>query len=81
MDESSKGKFVCIYRTPSKSQIALIKSLLNAEEIPYFIENESFASLYGSMDGAINLGVMVSGEFSEKAKELLSEIIEPKDNK
>lgn len=69
-------KMVCIYRTPNMSEIAVIKSLLEDNKIPYFIENEHFA-LRGSADGAINFGVMVQENQADEVKEFLKEIIEP----
>lgn len=77
MEHKSDGEFICIYRTPSHDQLAIIKSLLDANKIPYTIENENFASLTGVSDGAVNFGIMVKATHSEDAKELLSKIIKP----
>lgn len=76
-----KEGYVCIFRTPYQSEIVLIKSLLDANEIPYSIDNEHFASLRGAADGVINFGVMVAESFCEKAKNLLEEFISPKKKK
>lgn len=80
MNNKSQEKFICIYRTPYYSQIVVMKSLLDAHKIPYFIENENFASL-GPSDGAINFGVMVQDEYSEDAKRLLKDFIYPETKK
>jgi len=74
MNNKSQGKFVCIYRTSYYAQIMIIKSLLNTNEIPYFIENENFASL-GFSGGAISFGVMVQEEYLKDAEELLRDFI------
>ncbi|OGX16282.1 MAG: hypothetical protein A2166_03960 [Omnitrophica WOR_2 bacterium RBG_13_41_10] len=79
MEKKLNKDYVCIYRTPSHDQLAIIKSLLDSNEIPYFIENEHFASLIGVSDGAVNFGIMIKTSYSEEAKELLNEIIQPKD--
>jgi len=81
MENKSDDGFVCIYRTPSHDQLAIIKSLLEANKIPYTIENENFASLTGVADGAVNFGIMVEASYSEDAKELLSKIIKPSPKK
>jgi len=78
MDKKSSKDYVCIYRTASYDQLAIIKSLLDCNKIPYFIENEHFASLSGVSDGAVNFGIMIKVGYSEDAKKLLSGIIQPK---
>jgi len=78
MEKKSDKNYVCIYRTPSHDQLAIIKSLLDSNKIPYFIENEHFAFLTGVSDGVVNFGIMIKANYSEEAKELLSEIIQPK---
>jgi hypothetical protein len=72
MKQEDKEGFICVYRTPYQSEIVVIKSLLIDSQIPYFIENETFASL-GSADGAVNFGIMIQKEFTEEAKELLKD--------
>lgn len=75
---SDPGKdLVCIFRTAYMSEISLIKSILEASDIPFQVDNEHFASLRGAADGAINFGVMVANERAEEAKELLREFIAP----
>ncbi len=81
MEHKSESGFVCVYRTPSHDQLAIIKSLLQANKIPYVIDNENFASLSGVADGAVNFGIMVERSYSEDAKELLSKIINPASKK
>ena len=81
MRRESENDFVCIYRTSSHDQLAIIKSLLDAGGIHYIIENEHFASLIGAADGAVNFGIMIKRSHLEDAKELLGEIIQPKPKK
>jgi hypothetical protein len=78
MDTQDKPKenFGCIFRTPYKSQISIIESLLISNKITYYIENYNFASL-GSFDGSINFGVMVQQDSVIEAKALLKDIIYP----
>lgn len=80
-DEKAKKKFICIYRTPEQGEMVVIKSLLDVSEIPYFIENESFAVSFGPIDGAVNFGIMVAEECVEEARELLRDFITPKPRK
>jgi Putative prokaryotic signal transducing protein len=72
MEHKSDSKLVCIYRTPSYDQLAPIKSLLEANKIPYTIEDEEFGYSTGI---AVVFSVMVETNYSENAKELLSKII------
>jgi len=65
MEQKSEEKFACIYRTPSYDQLAIIKSLLDANKITYFIENEQFASLAGVSDGAVSFGIMIKASYLE----------------
>lgn len=81
MDENVKKNFICVYRTPKQSEIAVIQSLLDAANIPYFIENEAFALSFGSADGVVNFGVMVEEKHLEEARELLGDFITPKAEK
>jgi len=68
---------VCIFRTPCASDIAVIKSLLEAENIPYHIDNEHFAALRGAADSVTDFGVNVPDDLEEKARDLLAEFISP----
>ena len=72
MEHKSDSKLVCIYRTPSYDQLAAIKSLLEANKIPYTIEDEEFGSYAGV---TVVFAIMVETSYSENAKELLSKII------
>jgi hypothetical protein len=68
---------VFVYSTPSKSEIALIKSILEENEIPYFIDNETAFGLAGAFAGANGMGVNVPRKYQALTLELLKEFITP----
>lgn len=73
MDE--KIDFEPIFATFDKGIVALIKSLLDAEKISYYVDNENAASLaMGSVTGVMT--IMVAKNQVDTAKELLREIKE-----
>ena len=67
-----------LYIPKDESELAVIKSLLDSAEIPYFVRNEFFGSLYmGVAMGSFNSKpIFVDEDFYEDAKELLSKIVE-----
>jgi len=69
------NELVTIYSTPKSSEIAMIKSLLQAQGVDYFITNENLNTLYGSADGFTAMDVKVARDKAELAKELLKDII------
>jgi hypothetical protein len=79
--EKEKGypdyKFMNVYKTPSSAKIAIIKSLLDSENIPYFIKGEHFGTLYGPADGMSAMEVMVREDYAQGAIELLKDFIAP----
>jgi len=78
--EQSKDKFVKVYSTPTQGEIAIIKSILDAHNIPYYIKGENFGTLYGPADGLSSMDIMVREDNFEDAKELLKEFITPPQN-
>ncbi len=70
-------KFIKVYSTPKQGEIAIIKSILDAQEISYYIKGENFGVLYGAANGLSSMDVMIRGDYSEEAKELLKEFIKP----
>ncbi len=56
-----------------QSDIALVKSLLEAQGIPFFIDNENFNIIHGS---AIGARVRVAEEKFDEAKEVLSSFLQ-----
>lgn len=73
----SNYKFVKIYSTPKQGEIAIIKSILDSQGISYYIKGENFGTLYGAANGLSSMDVMIRGDYSEDAKELLKEFIKP----
>ncbi|MFH0913200.1 MAG: DUF2007 domain-containing protein [Candidatus Omnitrophota bacterium] len=70
-------KFVKIYSTPNQGEIAIIKSILDSQGIPYYIKGENFGTLYGPANGLSSMDVMIRDERLEEAGELLKEFIKP----
>jgi hypothetical protein len=73
-DQSS---YIKIYSTPKQGEIAIIKSILDSQGIPYYIKGENFGILYGAANGLSSMDVMIREDYSEDAKELLKEFIKP----
>ena len=71
------GDWVKVHATPRQDEIAFIKSLLDAEGIPYFIKGEHFGTLYGPVHFLSSMEVMVTQDRLEDARELLKDFIEP----
>ncbi|MFH1888923.1 MAG: DUF2007 domain-containing protein [Candidatus Omnitrophota bacterium] len=69
--------FVKVYSTPNQGEVALIKSLLDAQGISYYIKGENFGSLYGAANGLSSMDIMVNDDRLEESKELLKEFIKP----
>ena len=70
-------KFVKVYSTPKRDEIALIKSILNGNKIPYYIKGENFATIYAPLPGLSMMDVMIREDYFEDAKGLLKELINP----
>ena len=66
-----------LYIPKDESELAVIKSILESAEIPYYVRNEYFGSFYmGVALGSFNSKpIFVPEEFYEDAKEILSELI------
>jgi hypothetical protein len=69
--------FIRVFSTPQPGEIALIKSLLEAEGIPYFVKGEHFGTLYGPADGMSSIDVMVHRDYVQEAAVLLKDFISP----
>jgi len=69
---------VKIFSPNDEIQLALVKSLLEAEGIPYFVHNDQF----GSMQVGIQIEllnrrtVMVAEPFAERARAIVAEFLE-----
>jgi hypothetical protein len=68
-----RGSMVSIYRPHTLIELAMARSLLAAYEIPYFVHNGGYASLYpGIQMHLFNVPtIMVPPSAAESAKELL----------
>jgi len=77
----SAYKFVKIFTTPKMGEIAIIKSILDGEKIPYYIKGENFGTLYGPADGLSSADIMVREDYAVDAKELLKDFISPGSSK
>jgi len=66
-----------LYIPKDESELAIIKSILDSAELPYYVRNEFFGSLYiGVAMGSFNSKpIFVDEDYYEDAKELLSEIV------
>lgn len=66
-----------LYIPKDESELAVIKSILESAEIPYYVRNEYFGSLYiGVAIGSFNSKpIFVPEEFYEDAKVILSELV------
>jgi len=66
---------VKLRETHDEGELALIKSLLDGNQIAYFIQNEYFGSLYPGAALSFNTRIlMVEEEDVARAKALLSEL-------
>ena len=55
-----------------ESDVAIVRSLLEAEGIEYFIENENFSQMHGA---SVGMGVRVAQERFDEAKEILKSFL------
>jgi len=76
-DEQEEFGFMRVYVTPKLGEIAVIKSLLDSQGIPYHIKGETFGTLCGPADGLSAVDVMVREDNYLNAKELLKDFIKP----
>lgn len=66
-----------LYSPRDKIELALIKSILESEDIPYFVHNDHYGSLtIGPQIALFNAKtIMVSPEHEKTAKELLADFL------
>jgi len=74
-EKQPEHEFERVYSSPKQGEIGLIKSLLDGENIPYYIKGENFGTLYGPADGLSSMEVMIRKDYLETAKELLQDFI------
>ncbi len=71
-----------IYSPRDDGELAIAKSILDSEDIKYYVKNDHFGSLYaGTAIGYFNeKTIYVPEEFAEKALDLLDLLINPEKN-
>ncbi len=67
-----------LYVPNSESELAVIRSLLDSADIPYYIRNEHFGSLYvGPIIGGLNnKPIFVPENHYNEAKDILAQSVE-----
>ncbi len=67
-----------LYKPIDESELVFLKSLFEADGIPYFVLNDNFGSLYSGvyMDNFNAKTIMVPEEFYEDAKGLILSVLE-----
>jgi len=66
-----------LYSPRDLAELALIESILEGENIPYFIHNDHFGSLEvgPQIDIYNKKTIMINEEYQERAKELISDFV------
>lgn len=68
------GKIIAVYQVSGQLEGEMIKSFLEAHDIPTGLAQESAGIVYGLTVGALgSVDVLVSEEYAEKARQLLEE--------
>ena len=66
-----------LYIPSNESELVFIKSVLEADEVPFYVQNDNFGSLYpGAYMSYFNAKtVMVPEEYYEDAKQIIQSVI------
>ena len=66
-----------LYIPTNESELVFIKSVLEADEVPFYVQNENFGSLYsGAYMSFFNAKtIMVPEDYYEDAKEIIASVI------
>jgi len=66
-----------LYVPVDESELVFLKSVLEADDVPFYVQNENFGSLYsGAYMNYFNAKtIMVPDEYYEDAKEIISSVI------
>jgi len=66
-----------LYIPSDESELVFIKSVLEADQVPFYVQNENFGSLYsGAYMNYFNAKtIMVPEEYYEDAKEIIKSVI------
>ena len=76
-NKQPENEFVRVYSTPKLGEVALIKSLLDGQNMPYYVKGENFGTFYGPADGLSTMDIMVRKDCAQDAEELLKDFINP----
>lgn len=71
MQKNRDSEFIVLTTVTNAGDLAMIKSLLDNADIPYFVTNENFSTLFGGANGLTKMEVMVEKDKLEEAKEIL----------
>ncbi|GJM17057.1 MAG: hypothetical protein DHS20C13_23840 [Thermodesulfobacteriota bacterium] len=66
-----------LYIPSNESELVFIKSVLEADEIPFYVQNDNFGSLYsGAYMNYFNAKtIMVPEDYYDEAKEIIKSVI------
>lgn len=66
-----------LYIPANESELVFLKSVLEADEIPFYVQNENFGSLYsGAYMSFFNAKtILVPEDYYDEAKEIISSVI------
>ncbi|HSR70681.1 MAG TPA: hypothetical protein VLU25_22340 [Acidobacteriota bacterium] len=72
----SDDDFVQFKLTYDPAQIAVLKSVLEDQEIPYFVQGENFATLYPTTPFLSGFRLRVHKQNEARVRELLDKLVE-----
>ena len=66
-----------LYIPSDESELVFIKSVLEADDVPFYVQNENFGSLYGGayMNYFNAKTIMVPEEFYDDARQIIKDVI------
>ncbi len=67
-----------LYIPSDESELVFIKSVLEADEVPFYVQNDNFGSIYpGAYVNYFNAKtIIVPDEYYDEAKEIIKSVIE-----
>jgi len=68
-------EFIKIGSVNNQGDIAIVKSLLESNNIDFYVTNENFSALYGAANGLTSMDIFVSEKEAEQAKDLLKNFV------
>jgi hypothetical protein len=62
-----------VYSVPSEADLAVLRSIFDSEEIPYFVRNDSFGSIVPGpqIENYNTKAIMVSEQYEQQAREIV----------